>query len=705
MVSKFSELRAKLSDTFNTSELRGFCFDNRLDLDIEFENLEGNNKDEKIISLIEYCFRHGKLDLLIEKLSKARPHENWNAVKQPIVRYQKNRITLLQHVKTTCDEYLKETLHQIVALEFKLNYQMDAISRTWLSPDTQEIDKPLWEVFEIHGRSLLILGEPGSGKTTTLLQLAQELIEQANRDPDHLIPVYLNLSSWGFTREPFADWLAEEIFKQYQVARSLTYSWIKNNQLLFLLDGLDEVVSVARDDCIKAINEFKSYYPASMAICSRLKDYKELDSRLNLGAAVYIKPLSKEQIDRYLEKLDLYGLQANLKIDTYLAELARSPLMLNIMILTYGGLSRDYHKTSASLEGCRSDLLDKYIQRMFERRPLPKNSPYNQDQAITWLANLAHGMTYHKQSEFYIEYLQPTWLMLSETSYRQYAMIVGIITGAIIGLLGIQYYLIPPLIGGLVGGWIGWSKGGQAFINREIRNFLPIELVEEVRIDRLSSPKQKSVNIASVGLVGAGIFSAFNQIVNQNQSNKSQINSEQKSGSEESFANIKKMVFPLVGAIGLGLMVVLSTWIQTGEVQERLSPNQGIRRTIRNALKIGLIAGLGLGLFCGLIWGLITEGNGASGALLLGLLCGFALGAWQFGGIALIRHYALRYVLAESNILPFPFRDGDLVAFLDDMSDHGLLRRTRGGWIFIHRMLQEHFDSLHPDNLESRIRL
>jgi predicted NACHT family NTPase len=45
------------------------------------------------------------------------------------------------------------------------------------------------------GRTLLILGEPGSGKTIALLQLARDLITRAAQETDHLIPVVLNLSS------------------------------------------------------------------------------------------------------------------------------------------------------------------------------------------------------------------------------------------------------------------------------------------------------------------------------------------------------------------------------------------------------------------------------------------------------------------------------------------------------------------------------
>ena len=73
------------------------------------------------------------------------------------------------------------------------------------------------EVFDESEGALFILGQPGSGKTTLLLQLANTLLERANRNQTHPMPVVFNLSTWVLKRQPLAEWLVEELNTKYQM--------------------------------------------------------------------------------------------------------------------------------------------------------------------------------------------------------------------------------------------------------------------------------------------------------------------------------------------------------------------------------------------------------------------------------------------------------------------------------------------------------
>jgi predicted NACHT family NTPase len=158
-------------------------------------------------------------------------------------------------------------------------------------------------IFDELGRAMLILGGPGAGKTTLLLELASDLLDRAEQDAAHPIPVVFHLSSWAVRRCPLADWLVDVLAEFYYVQRKLAQAWVADEQVLPLLDGLDEVAPEHRAACVEAINTFRhGYGPVPLAVCSRAADYHALPVRVELSEAVVIEPLSPEQVNIYLKQ-------------------------------------------------------------------------------------------------------------------------------------------------------------------------------------------------------------------------------------------------------------------------------------------------------------------------------------------------------------------------------------------------------------------
>jgi hypothetical protein len=153
------------------------------------------------------------------------------------------------------------------------------------------------QVFDQAGGELLILGEPGAGKTTLLLELARNLLKRAKDDEAAPIPVVLMLSSWATEQLPLEKWIVEELRMRYDVPSQIGDVWVKANQLLLLLDGLDEVAPGALSSCIEAINVY--YYQAhpSLVVCSQTKEFLDQPGRLALHTAVTVQPLSPKQIE------------------------------------------------------------------------------------------------------------------------------------------------------------------------------------------------------------------------------------------------------------------------------------------------------------------------------------------------------------------------------------------------------------------------
>jgi predicted NACHT family NTPase len=146
-------------------------------------------------------------------------------------------------------------------------------------------------VFAEIGGGLLILGAPGAGKTTVLLELTRDLLIEAEADQEQPMPVVFNLSSWAVQRLPLAEWLVDELHIRYDVARQIGSQWLAGGEILPLLDGLDEVAKAHRADCIEAINAFRQEHgPARFVVCSRTEDYTMLVGLLRVEEAIELQP-------------------------------------------------------------------------------------------------------------------------------------------------------------------------------------------------------------------------------------------------------------------------------------------------------------------------------------------------------------------------------------------------------------------------------
>jgi DNA polymerase III delta prime subunit len=342
---------------------------------------------------------------------------------------------------------LERSLHGAALIALGLHEQPDAIANPWRL-DVQELEhtaSPLpsgtniTQVYDDAGGELLILGPPGSGKTTLLLELARELLRRAQKDDTHTMPVIFNLSSWAVKRQSLADWLVEELDTKYHVPPNVGQSWIDNQDVLPLLDGLDEVRPAHRPACVEAIYDFrKKYGLVQMVVTSRSADYLRQKKRVPLHSAVTVQPLTDQQIDEYLSSAErqLAPLRVAIRNDPVLRELAATPLMLDVMALAYQGQSVEELLKGSPLETRRRTVFTTYVQRMFHRRGA--DASYTQQQTMHWLTWLAKQMEQHNQTEFYIERMQPNWLsdVLRHHIYQRFAMLLpGILIGGIIGVI------------------------------------------------------------------------------------------------------------------------------------------------------------------------------------------------------------------------------------------------------------------------------
>nr|WP_277879051.1 NACHT domain-containing protein [Leptolyngbya sp. FACHB-711] len=605
----------------------------------------------------------------------------------------KQRQILLGKVKEFWIEgFLKPSLQGIDALKLELTARPDAIADRFQGIEALAVElDSSYEILRetrIHeeiggGRTLLILGEPGAGKTIALLQLAQRLIDRSEQNLTLPMPVVFNLSSWAKERKSIVDWLIDELREKYQVPRSLSEPWITQQQLILLLDGLDEVREDYRNDCVRALNEFIELFPQTeVAVCSRVRDYEALSERLQISSALCLQPLSPKQVYEFLDKVggSLAGLRALLKQNSDLEQFAQTPLILNFMSAAYQGWSMEKLRDELRSTSHRSQhLFETYIGRRLERGAA---SEYSKHQVLSWLSWLAGRMVQEKQTVFLIEKMQPTWLKnrSEERAYRIRTFIVsglsvGLIAGLIAGLIfGLNYELSGKPLNGLsiglsvglsVGLGVGLSVGLIISLSRKI---LPLEKLSWSWQRAKSGFIRELFSGVGFGLIGGligGLWYGFGLI-----------------GGLMRYG----LIFGLGGGLIFGLGFGLGSGLGSSDIVQRAVPNQGIRTSLRNGLFIGLIYGLIYGLIFGLIFGPIYGLiDGLCLVLIYGLILGLVFGL-KYGGIACIQHLTLRQLLHEKGRIPQNY-----AKFLDFASDRLLMKKIGGGYVFFHRMLLEHF--------------
>jgi transcriptional regulator with XRE-family HTH domain/GTPase SAR1 family protein len=386
--------------------------------------------------------------------------------------HQQNRRRMLGRLRHSYGELLDYSLQEIVWIELGLAGMPDAVQNATnrlvrLSGQhvlTLPSGTSILDVYETSERELLILGEPGAGKSTLLLHLAQSLVQRAEQEEAHPLPVVLRLSSWAEQQPALEDWMSDQLAMTYNVSQKLSTQWVRNEHILPLLDGLDEMDAASRSACIAAINAYhREHLLVPLVICSRRTEYEEATryQKLALQYAVLIQPLTLEQVSASLEQIGqpLDSLQQTLQTNLALQELTTTPLMLSILMLTY---SRTQVPTlSHEIATLQMQVWTDYVARMTEQKGDARH--YSLQQTCSWLSWLARNLQQHYQTVFYLEHVQSDWLpdSLRQDAFRLTMrlpiILLGMLSSIVIGLFlqtvfdlttGIQAAIFGCLLGG-----------------------------------------------------------------------------------------------------------------------------------------------------------------------------------------------------------------------------------------------------------------
>ncbi len=252
-----------------------------------------------------------------------------------------------------------------------------------LAPSDRMVD--VFKRGDVAGR-LLILGKPGAGKTTTLLELARELITNAEEHGEAPVPIIFELSNWTNDQQPIDQWLVAQLKAEYSVPLKIGQHWLTTHQILPLLDGLDELGLARQQKCAVKINEFlpEAEPDRQAVVCCRTKEFRLGAVKLTgLNGAVELQPMSDGQIQDYLTAMGQPSLWVQaIQPSAELAELAQTPLMLTVMVVALANRPAQ----------TQTEVFEAYIEERFTRYENEQGTlPYSRRDTRHYLSGWQHS--------------------------------------------------------------------------------------------------------------------------------------------------------------------------------------------------------------------------------------------------------------------------------------------------------------------------
>jgi hypothetical protein len=525
---------------------------------------------------------------------------------------------------------------------------------------------------------LIVIGQPGVGKTMLLIRLVLDLL--ADRQTGAPVPVLVPLAGWNPVDQDLPTWLAERLIVDHPAlaepappgagpvsrARAL---W-DERLLLPILDGLDELPEGTWSRAVTSLND--ALIPLILA--SRPAAYQQavtptdpaadLPVRVRGAAGISLRPLAPDDVRDYLRR-DAASQEAAARwkpvlatLDTSapVAEALATPLLVGLARAIYNprpgehtGALRDpaelcdatQFPTSVAIQ---EHLFDEFIPAAYRPHPDSTNRcPWTGKQAKRWLVFLAQHLERQGTSDL-------AWWEF----YRTTSRVVGLVVGLGVGLL------VGPLFGLLFGLGVGLLVGplfglGVGLASWEALSTVPSP-ARGLRWNLRNPRGGRAVGVGLGGVIGCGLLFGL--------------------GVGLGVGFVAGVVFGVLGGFLVGLFSEPAGLAVAPDPQAVYARDRATYWTF--GLVWGLGVGLGVGLLSGLLFGL---GFGFGVGLVLGLMVGL-LGpiSWT----AFVPFAIARFWQALGRHIPWR-----LMSFLADAHQkRGVLRQAGAVYQFRHIDLQ-----------------
>ena len=513
-----------------------------------------------------------------------------------------------------------------------------------------------------HSR-LVILGEPGAGKTVVALELALGLLDE--RERGDRVPVILPVASWNPIEETPQAWVQRRLVELYpalgatHATSTFAAHWVWHEMLLPVFDGLDEMAEPARAVALDSLNRWLPRSEPLVLTC-RTDDYRRLLAGdvlpLADAAVVELAPLGIEEVLAYLR--DATPPPSRAKWDGFTttgpaAEALSTPLMAGLARASYSRTSAD----PARLDGfsTRADveehLLAGYVPALYG----------DDERALRSLRSLAWLLERRGTQQL-------LWWHIPLITHR--VAFLAVVTGlfVLIGLLNEVFVPLPimrryPVVVGLAVGLALIATGRQSSPPSRTRVGL-----RTTPGDWPSAARSMAIGFAGSLAAGFGFGLVYSYV-------------SLVTGGVPAFAEGLEVgaSIALVSVVPLCLAMLLTA---PADIAGAITPRSTLRADRTRTLLVSLTAAASVGV---LVWFQVAPWVGVFIGPALGVTL-WLLSAW---GALTVARVAL--------LLRWPIRlNPRVMTFLEDAHRRGVFRQTGTAYHFRHQRLQQHLARTHP---------